>query len=51
LDREEPTSGLSSRWLRDIWRTASCSPFLRRRDVAVRYKQSVLGVLWALLRR
>jgi len=45
----EPGSGLSSRWLRDVWAHRELLGFFAWRDVSVRYKQSVLGVLWALL--
>jgi lipopolysaccharide transport system permease protein len=35
---------------RDLWRYRNVFQVLARRDVAVRYKQTVLGVLWALVR-
>ena len=35
--------------LRELWRYRDLFGFLTWRDVAVRYKQTVLGVLWAVL--
>jgi lipopolysaccharide transport system permease protein len=35
--------------LREIWRHADLIYFLARRDVAVRYKQTAVGGLWAVL--
>jgi homopolymeric O-antigen transport system permease protein len=35
---------------RDLWRYRELMYFLAWRDVAVRYKQTVIGVAWALLR-
>jgi lipopolysaccharide transport system permease protein len=35
---------------RDIWRFRELFAFLAWRDILVRYKQTVIGVLWALLR-
>jgi lipopolysaccharide transport system permease protein len=45
----EPESGLSLQWLRDVWAHRELLGFFAWRDVSVRYKQSLLGVLWALL--
>ena len=45
----ESGSGHFSLWLRDLWAYRELVGFLAWRDVSVRYKQSVLGVLWALL--
>src|ERR1700694_5924582 len=35
---------------RDLWRYRNLFYFLAWRDILVRYKQTVIGVLWALLR-
>src|SRR6204780_2102062 len=35
---------------RDLWRYRELFYFLAWRDVLVRYKQTVIGVLWAVLR-
>jgi lipopolysaccharide transport system permease protein len=35
---------------RDLWRYRELFYFLAWRDLLVRYKQTVLGVVWALLR-
>jgi lipopolysaccharide transport system permease protein len=35
--------------LRDLWRGRGILAVLIKRDVAVRYRQAVLGILWALL--
>jgi len=43
-----PDSGLSIR-LGELWTYRELLGFFAWRDVAVRYKQSLLGVLWALL--
>jgi lipopolysaccharide transport system permease protein len=45
------TPGLSARnYWRDIWRYRELMYFLAWRDIAVRYKQTAIGVAWALLR-
>jgi lipopolysaccharide transport system permease protein len=52
-DREEVCiePGLSRRqYWRDIWKYRDLLYFLSWRDVAVRYKQTALGIAWALLR-
>jgi len=36
-------------WLRDFWRYRELFYFLAWRNVTVRYKQTVLGVAWALI--
>jgi len=36
-------------WL-DLWRYRELFAVLAWRDVSVRYKQTVIGILWALLR-
>lgn len=40
----------NARYFRDIWAFKGLFYFLAWRDVRVRYKQTVIGVLWALLR-
>ena len=45
----EPESGLSSLRLGELWAYRELLGFFAWRDISVRYKQSVLGVLWALL--
>jgi lipopolysaccharide transport system permease protein len=45
----EPGRATSNYW-RDLWRYRELLYFLAWRDVVVRYKQTVIGVLWALLR-
>lgn len=45
----EPGQGLHHYW-RDLWHYRELFLFLAWRDIAVRYKQTVIGVLWALLR-
>ena len=35
---------------RDLWRYRELMSFLAWRDVAVRYKQTAIGVAWALIR-
>lgn len=44
-----PPRGIGAIDLRALWRHRELLGFLAWRDVAVRYKQSLLGVLWALL--
>jgi lipopolysaccharide transport system permease protein len=44
-----PTHGWASLRLRDIWDYRELLYFLTWRDVKVRYKQTVLGVAWAVL--
>jgi len=39
-----------SHYWRDLWRYRDLFYFLAWRDVLVRYKQTVIGVLWAILR-
>ena len=36
-------------WL-DLWRYRELFLVLARRDLSVRYKQTIIGVLWALIR-
>jgi len=45
----EPTRGVSALQLRDLWRYRELLYFLTWRDIKVRYKQTVLGVGWAVL--
>src|SRR6266850_2806120 len=47
--RIEPGGGWSSSDLRELWRYRELLGFLVWRDVKVRYKQTALGVVWALL--
>ena len=45
----EPGRGERNYW-RDVWRFREVMYFLAYRDLLVRYKQTVIGVAWALLR-
>lgn len=45
----EPGSASKHYW-KDIWQYRGLLFFLAWRDLAVRYKQTVIGVLWALIR-
>ncbi len=45
----QPTRGLASLRLRDVWQYRELLFFLAWRDVKVRYKQTALGVTWVLL--
>jgi lipopolysaccharide transport system permease protein len=36
-------------WLRDFWRYRELFYFLAWRNIKVRYKQTVLGIAWALI--
>ena len=45
----EPTRGWLSLKLRDIWQYRELLYFLTWRDVKVRYKQTVIGFLWAVI--
>jgi lipopolysaccharide transport system permease protein len=45
----EPSSGWPSLHLREFWRYRELLYFLAWRDVKVRYKQTALGVTWAVL--
>jgi lipopolysaccharide transport system permease protein len=47
--RIRPARGWSALQLRELWRYRELIYFLIWRDVKVRYKQTVLGVLWAVL--
>lgn len=41
--------GASRHYWRDLWRYRELLGFLAWRDIKIRYKQTVLGVLWAVL--
>lgn len=45
----EPGRGAAHYW-RDLWQYRELMSFLAWRDIAVRYKQTAIGVTWALLR-
>ena len=45
----EPGLASANYW-RDLWRYRELMYFLAWRDIAVRYKQTAIGVAWALLR-
>src|ERR1039457_2106740 len=45
----EPGRAEKNYW-RDLWRYRELFYFLAWRDILVRYKQTAIGVLWALLR-
>jgi len=45
----EPGRSAAHYW-RDLWRYRELMSFLAWRDIAVRYKQTAIGVLWAILR-
>lgn len=47
--RIEPANGLLSLNLRDVWEYRELLYFLTWRDIKVRYKQTALGALWAVL--
>src|SRR5262245_28806205 len=44
-----PTSGWQSLGLRELWEYRELFFFLTWRDVIVRYKQTVLGIAWAII--
>lgn len=46
IDADRPRQGLD---LRELWRYRDLFYVLARRDIAVRYKQTALGALWAIL--
>lgn len=46
----QPAKGLVALNLRDLWIYRELIYFLTWRDLKVRYKQSVLGVLWAIIK-
>jgi lipopolysaccharide transport system permease protein len=45
----EPSKGWISLGLRELWRYRELMYFLVWRDIKVRYKQTVLGALWAII--
>jgi len=45
----EPGRAATDYW-RDLWRYRELLAFLAWRDIAVRYKQTTIGIVWALLR-
>jgi lipopolysaccharide transport system permease protein len=47
--RIEPSKGFALLHLKDVWEYRELLYFLTWRDIKVRYKQSVLGVGWAVL--
>lgn len=49
LLRIEPSRGWSALLLRDLWEYRELLYFLTWRDVKLRYKQTALGALWAIL--
>ena len=45
----QPSRGLGSLNLRDLWFYRELAYFLTWRDIKVRYKQTILGVVWAII--
>ncbi|MDY0268939.1 ABC transporter permease [Trichloromonas sp.] len=45
----EPGGGIGSYW-RDLWRYRELFFFMAWRDILVRYKQTVIGVAWSVIR-
>jgi lipopolysaccharide transport system permease protein len=45
----EPAEGLRWPKLSELWRYRDTLYFLARRDIAVRYKQTVIGLVWVIL--
>jgi len=45
----EPSRGFQNYW-RDLWRYRELFVFMAWRDILVRYKQTVLGLAWSILR-
>lgn len=45
----EPTTGLSGLRLHELWQYRELLYFLVWRDIKVRYKQSVLGIIWIMI--
>ena len=45
----EPGKGLKHYWL-DLWKYRELFYFLAWRDIAVRYKQTVIGIAWSVIR-
>jgi homopolymeric O-antigen transport system permease protein len=44
-----PPSGWAPPNLRELWHSADLVYFLAKRDVTIRYRQTAIGVLWAVL--
>ncbi|HEX6164089.1 MAG TPA: ABC transporter permease [Vicinamibacterales bacterium] len=40
----------AARYWRDLWRYRELLSFLAWRDIAVRYKQTAIGIIWAIIR-
>ncbi len=49
ITRIRPGTGWRALDLRELWRYRELLGFLAARDISVRYKQTVLGVAWAVL--
>jgi len=47
--RIQPTEGILSINLRELWNYRELLYFLTWRDIKVRYKQTAIGVAWALM--
>ena len=47
--RIRPSRGLRAINLKELWEYRELVYFLTWRDIKVRYKQTVLGVIWAVL--
>src|SRR5512146_2015682 len=45
----KPTTGLAALNLRDLWIYRELVLFMIWRDIKVRYKQTLLGALWAII--
>lgn len=45
----EPPKGWGFPSFRELWQQRDLLYFMSRRDISVRYKQSVFGILWALI--
>jgi len=45
----EPNSGFRNYW-KDLWRYSGLFYFLAWRDILVRYKQTVIGIAWSVIR-
>ena len=46
----EARRGLARLDLRELWQSRELLGFMAWRDITVRYKQTVIGVLWAFIR-
>lgn len=49
ITRIEPSTGWVALQLRELWRYRELLVFFAWRDIKVRYKQSILGVSWAII--